>query len=139
MKSTFIAITLLMLGAAMAQDAAPYSVQTCAGTSESLLHIATYEVDGTIKAGSTVTVKATGTNFQTATVASAYIKAYADGIKVYTGTQPVGMTVEKGPFNFSQSLTLPKGIPRGKYKARVILKDASGNQLQCFDATAHLG
>ena len=132
MRATIAVLLIAMTGVALCDQ--PYHIETCAGTSEDLLHLDSYSIEGTIHKGNTVTLKAAGTVFQTVTIHSAYIKAYLGGIKVYTGTQVIDYAVTKGPTTINEPITIPSVLPKGKYKARIILKDAAGNQLQCFDA-----
>ena len=132
MRTAIFALALLMIGSAVCQS---YSVVTCPGTPESLIHIDTLTITGTISAGQTVTLAVTGTIFQSVTIATAYIKAYIGGIKVFTGTEPVNMPATAGPVNISQPFTVPSQLVKGNYTANIILKDAAGNQLQCFNAT----
>ena len=131
-SSAFFAITLIFLGSALANN---FVVNTCSGTPETLIHIDSYSITGDICSSCTITLNFTGTVKLTTTIATADITAYLGPVKVYSGSEPVGMATTAGPDTISQQVTLPAGIPKGNYKVHAILKDSTGAALQCFDAS----
>ena len=132
-SSAIVAITLIFLGSALCGN--NFHIETCSGTPETLIHIDSYSIDGDICSNCKITLHMTGTVFLTTTIDNADIKAYLGAVKVYSGNQHVGMATTAGPDTISQEITLPSGIPKGNYKVNAILKTASGQVLQCFDAT----
>ena len=131
-SSAFFAITLIFLGSALAANVV---INTCSGTPETLIHIDSYSVTGNICSSCTITINMSGTVKLTTTIKDADVTAYLGPVKVYSGTQPIGEPTTAGPDTISQQVTLPAGIPKGNYKAHVILKDPTGAALQCFDAS----
>ena len=109
----------------------------CDSTGQPYLELLGFTVTSELKSGSSLSVDIQGNNKQTFTIFGLTVQMYINGIRVYSNTYKLTdpQHLNKGPGQINFTRVLPVGPPGGNYKTIAIIRDQSGNELQCFLVT----